>query len=168
MKRIISILAVLALAGSTIAGAKDIDLKKYGAKADGKTKITEKFQKAIDEVSAAGGGRVILSGGNFVTAPITLKSGVEIYIDADAVLMASPDLEDYPEREGIKHLAPSDSLPRWRNVSLIYAEDAENVAISGRGAIDCNGQHFVREKTDPNWTYMKWERTVDPSKSLRW
>ena len=166
MKRIVSILAVLALAGSTIAGAKDIDLKKYGAKADGKTKITEKFQKAIDEVSAAGGGRVILSGGSFVTAPITLKSGVEIYIDADAVLMASPDLEDYPERDGLKRLAPSDSLPRWRNVSLIYAEDAENVAISGRGVIDCNGHLFVKERTDPNWKGMQYERTVEPRKTI--
>ena len=166
MKRIISILAVLALTGSTIAGAKDIDLKKYGAKADGRTKVTEKLQKAIDEVSAAGGGRVILSGGTFLITPITLKSGVELFIDADAVLLASPDLADYPEREGTVHIEPADSLPRFRNVSLIFADEAENIAITGRGAIDCNGQHFVREKTDPDWTYMKWERTVDPAESL--
>ena len=166
MRRIFSILAVLAVAGSTIVNAKDIDLKKYGAKADGKTKVTEKFQKAIDEVSAAGGGRVVLSGGTFLTAPISLKSGVELYIDADAVLLGSPDLEDYPERTGTKHIAPSDSMPRWRNVSLIFADEAENIAIKGRGTIDCNGQHFVKLKDDPNWTGIPWERTVEPRKTV--
>ena len=166
MKRIVSIFAVLAFMGGISLDAKDIDLKKYGARADGKTMVTEKLQKAIDEVSAAGGGRVTISGGTYVIAPISLKSGVELYIDADAVLLASPDLDDYPEREGTVHIAPSDSLPRWRNVSLIYADEAENIAITGRGVIDCNGHLFVRERTEPGWTGMRYTRTADFRKTV--
>ena len=165
MKRIVTLLAVIAVAGSTVAGAKDIDLKKYGAKADGKTKITEKLQKAIDEVSAAGGGRVILSGGTFLTAAIELKSGVDLHIDADAVLLASPDIADYPERENPKHYL-SEAMPRFRNAAVIYADEAENIAISGRGTIDCNGKAHVKTKSNPDWKGWEYERIYPRRESL--
>ena len=145
--------------------AKDVHLKNKGAKADGKTKVTQLFQKAIDEVSESGGGKVILSGGTFLTGPIELKSGVELYINADAVLLGSPDLEDYPDRTSTRHFA-TDSLPRWRNIALIYADEAENIAITGRGVIDCNGKNFVAEKQDTNWTGWKYERSVPYKQSV--
>jgi polygalacturonase len=88
---------------SGLVKAKDINLKSYGAKADGKTKVTKVLQKAIDEVSNAGGGKVILSGGTFLVTPFELKSGVELHIDADAILLASPDLSDYPDRTDARH-----------------------------------------------------------------
>ena len=97
MKRI----AIFALAFLLLAfqsQAKDINVKSLGAKADGKTKVTKSIQKAIDAVSASGGGRVTLSGGTFLSGPIEIKSGVELYIDADAVLLASPDISDFPDR----------------------------------------------------------------------
>ena len=92
-------LSILALAFTLLAfpaQAKDINVKSLGAKADGKTKVTKTIQKAIDAVSAAGGGRVTLSGGTFLSGPIEIKSGVELFIDADAVLLASPDIADPP------------------------------------------------------------------------
>lgn len=165
MKRIIILISAILSIAAAAAEAKDVDLRKYGAKGDGKTKVTEKLQKAIDDVSAAGGGRVTLSGGIFLTAPIELKSGVELYIDADATLLASPDLDDYPERENLKHCL-TEGMPRFRNVSLIFADEAENIAISGRGTIDVNGKCFVHEKEDPNWKGWKYERNVAPEKSL--
>ena len=155
---------VLLLAALT-SQAKDIDLKKYGAKADGKTKVTEKLQKAIDEVSAAGGGRVILSGGTFLTGPIEIKSGVDLHIDADAVLLASPDIADYPERESPRHYL-SEAMPRFRNASVIYADEAENIAISGRGTIDCNGKAHVKLKNNPNWKGWEYERIYPRRESL--
>ena len=159
------LLFTLLIFSALTAQGKDIDLKKYGAKADGKTKVTEKLQKAIDEVSAAGGGRVTLSGGTFLITPIELKSGVELFIDADAVLLASPDIADYPERENPKHYL-SEGMPRFRNASIIYADEAENIAITGRGTIDCNGLAHVREKSDPNWKGMQYERIHPRRESL--
>lgn len=145
--------------------ARDIDLKKFGAKADGKTKVTTILQKAIDKVSEAGGGRVILSGGTFLTTPVELKSGVELHIEADAVLLGSPDWEDYPDRTETRHFE-TDSLPRWRNIALIYADEADNIAITGRGKIDCNGDVFVAPKKDTNWTWWQYERIVPYEKSV--
>lgn len=159
------VITALLLCASVTLGAKDIDLKKFGAKADGKTKITAILQKAIDKVSAAGGGKVILSGGTFLTAPVELKSGVELFIDADAVLLGSGDLADYPERETPKHVI-SENLPRWRNIALIYADEARGIAISGRGTIDCNGKCFIKEKDNPNWTGWKYERIAPRRESM--
>lgn len=163
MNRISTILAIIFL--TLPLSAKDINLKKYGAKADGKTKVTAVLQKAIDEVSAAGGGKVILSGGKFMTGAIELKSGVELFIDADAVLLGSPDPDDYPDRAETRHF-DGECVPRWRNIALIYADEADNIAISGRGKIDCNGDVFVAEKKDSNWTWWQYDRIVPYEKSV--
>ena len=140
-------------------------MKKFGAKADGKTKVTKVLQKAIDTVSESGGGRVILSGGTFLTGAVELKSGVELFIDADAVFLGSPDLEDYPNREETRHF-DGDCVPRWRNIALIYADQAYNIAITGRGKIDCNGDVFVASKKDTNWTWWQYDRIVPYEKSV--
>ena len=132
------------------AQAKDIDLKKFGASADGVTKVTKVLQKAIDKVSASGGGRVILSGGTFLSGPIELKSGVDLHIDAGAVLLASPDINDFPNRTDARHYN-TDALPRKRNAAFIFADEAENIAISGRGTINCNGEHHIRKIPDDEY-----------------
>ena len=124
------------------AWAKDINVKSLGAKADGKTMTTKVIQKAIDEVSAAGGGRVTLSGGTFLSGPIELKSGVDLHIDADAILLASPDIKDFPNRTDARHY-DTEALPRRRNAAFIYADEADNIAITGRGKIDCNGLYHI-------------------------
>ncbi len=150
---------------SLCAEAKDIDLVKAGAKADGRTKVTKVLQKSIDEVSKAGGGRVVLSGGTFLVTPFELKSGVDLHIAADAVLLGSPDLDDYVDRDAPRHYE-SASMPRKRNVALIYADEASNIAISGRGIIDCNGTYFVKAKEGNDWKGWPYVRSMPQERSL--
>ena len=142
-----------------------LDVRSLGAVPDGRTKLTSILQEAIDRVSAAGGGKVVLEGGTFLTGPLELKSGVNLHIAEGAVLKGSPDLSDYPDRPQTRHF-DTRALPRQRNIALIYADEAEDVAITGRGIIDCSGDGFVKAKTGDGWTGWHFERTVPREKSI--
>ncbi len=116
---------------------KVCDARKYGAKADGVTKDTKAIQAAIDDCSKAkGGGTVTLSGGTFVSAPIVLKDNVTLEIVKGATLLGSPDHEDYPQLEVFRAAGRQ---------SLVSANHAKNIAITGGGVIDGNGQSWWTE-----------------------
>ncbi len=119
----------------------DFYIKDFGAVADGKTLNTEKIQAAIDACFEAGGGRVILSGGTFLSGTVILRQNVRLHIEADSTLLGSPRCEDYPEFP--KNHVDVPWLPRKRGGALIFAEECENIGISGMGKIDANGEHFI-------------------------
>ena len=123
-----------------------VDIKDYGAVGDGKTLNTKAIQKAIEDCVAGGGGRVNISAGIFMSESIRLRSGIELHIAHDGVLLGSPDCKDYPEQTNtrINH----ENLPRRCSGCLIYAEDCVNIAVTGRGTIDCNGKSFVEPVPD--------------------
>lgn len=139
------LLALALFATTGVLCAKDFDVREFGAKGDGLALDTSALQKAIDACSDYGGGRVVLERGKFLTGTLTLKSGVDLHIDVSATLLGSTDCADYVESPEIKHIYPK-RVARGRATCLIYADEAERIAISGRGTIDCNGQAFVRER----------------------
>ena len=67
----------------------------YGIADDGKV-YTEKFQGLIDDISANGGGVLVVPAGTFYTGALFLKSGVDLYIEKEGVLKGSDDISDYP------------------------------------------------------------------------
>ena len=104
---------------------------------------TAAIQKAVDECAAAGGGRVVVPAGTFVTGTIFLKSNVNLYLENGAVLQGSKDLKDY-SRAG-------------RSPGIIYCEDAINVGISGTGTIDASGDSF--HDFTKNHVYDEFEKS---------
>ena len=142
----------------------DFAVRDYGAKGDGATKDTAAIQRSIDECAAKGGGRVVFADGVFLSGTIALKSGVELYVDRTARLLASPDIEDFPDYPD-GHVV-RENLPRQRNAAFIFADEAERIAITGSGTIDCNGKHHIREKSDPNWKCWQYERIHDMTNTL--
>lgn len=94
---------------------------------------TEKLQKMIDACAEAGGGQVRLQAGRYVTGTLYLKSGVELFLDAGAVLAGSDDCRDYSNLCPVPSMV--ENVPQWYN-ALVTAVDAENIAISGEGIID--------------------------------
>ena len=142
MKRIwlwISALLVCVSAAGPVFGAEKLyDVRDYGAEADGKTLCTESIQKAIDECSKSGGGAVYLSGGTFVSGTIVIKSGVTLRLEAGCTLLGSGDLSDYPPKVQ-EFRSYTDN---YTDKSLIYAEKADRIAITGLGTIDGRGAAF--------------------------
>lgn len=104
--------------------------RHYGAKADGATKDTAAIQAAIDACARQGGGTVVLTAGTYLSAPIVLKSGINLHLDQGATLLGSPDHADYPAITEFR--APGLQ-------ALVSAVNAVNVSISGGGVIDGNG-----------------------------
>lgn len=131
------------------------NIRDFGAVADGKTLNTRAIQDAVNTCSANGGGRVLVENGVYSFGTIVLKSNVELHIAANATLLGSPDMNDYPERNDVKHVI-SQNLPRWQNACYIYCEESENVSITGMGKIDCNGKAFVVPQEKFNgWKYTR-------------
>jgi polygalacturonase len=121
---------------SALHAATVCDARAYGAKGNGLAKDTAALQAAIDACAAKGGGTVHLAAGTYLSAPIVLKSNVTFDLDRGAILLGSPDHKDYPARTEFR--APGLQ-------SLVSATNAENVAITGEGTIDGNGESWWQE-----------------------
>ncbi len=138
-----------ALLGSIAASAAQAktttcEVRAFGAKGDGHTKDTTALQAAIDRCGRGAGGTVHLPAGTYVSAPLDLKSHVRLQLDMGATLLGSPDMDDYPIR--------ADAT--WRKVSLIHADNAIGISITGEGTIDGNGKVWwdakaLRKKGEP-------------------
>ena len=126
VRRIIS-LSLTAMLLSLTAGARDWLATDFGAKADGTTLNTSALQAAIDYISSQGGGRLILSGGDFLSGSLYLKSGVDLHISAGSRLLGSPNPWDYVR----------DPIARW--TALLLAVGQHDIALTGSGDIDCQG-----------------------------
>ena len=58
---------------------------EYGAVADGATNNAVAIQRGINTISAAGGGRLTIPAGTFLSGSIELKAGVELHLERGAV-----------------------------------------------------------------------------------
>jgi polygalacturonase len=122
-------------------------VQELGAVADGKTHCTAAIQKAIDQCSAAGGGTVVFPPGTYLSGTIILKSNVTLNLAAGATLLGSADLADYPAITPKKVQSRANA---YNLRSLIYAEDLDRIAITGRGTIDGNGGAYKDPRHDGN------------------
>jgi polygalacturonase len=122
---------------------KDFTITDFGAIPDGRTLNTEAFRKAITACSAAGGGRVIVPSGKWLSGPIELLSHVNIYLAAAGIVQFTGDHTQYPmtaTNGGAVVTSP------------LSARDAEDIAITGDGTFDGAGETWrpvKKEKTTP-------------------
>lgn len=112
--------------------SRDFVVTKYGAKGDGKRDASAAFRKAIEACAKAGGGRVVVPEGTYVTGPIRLKSRVNLHLARGAVVRFLTDpalyLPPVPTRwEGVELMGYS---------PLVYALDEESIAVTGEGTLD--------------------------------
>jgi unsaturated rhamnogalacturonyl hydrolase len=124
--------AILARIKAPEFPARDFNITEFGAQADAQTDCTEAIRKAIAACHKAGGGRVVVSGGTYLTAPVHLKSGVNLHVAAGATLKFIPDPKKYLPvvRTRIEGTECMNYSP------LIYAFAQENIAVTGKGTLD--------------------------------
>jgi len=127
---------------------------KYGAVADGITLNNKAIQAAIDDCSKKGGGVVLVPGGFWATGSIEIKSNVNLHIKRDAVLQFTDDLNEYKIVE-----MNWEGLDGFRNQSPISATNAINIAITGSGIVDGNGDAWRMVKKD-KLTSSQWKNKV--------
>jgi polygalacturonase len=122
--------------------------------ADGITLNTNSINKAIDACNAKGGGVVLVPGGIWLTGPIVMKSNVNLHVERAAVLLFTTDFDQYPLVEGIYEGRRS-----ARNQSPISGSNLENIAITGKGVIDGNGDAWRMVGRD-RLTERQWKAKV--------
>ena len=111
--------------------ARDFNVTRFGGKADGKTDSSEAFRRAIDEASRAGGGRVVVTEGVFLTGAIHLKSNVNLHIAKGATIRFSPEPKQYPIV-----LTRFEGMECMNYSPFVYAFEQRNIAITGAGTLD--------------------------------
>ena len=118
-----------------------VDIRDFGGVGDGFTLNSEAFAKAIDALTEVGGGRLVVPTGVWLTGPITLRDNIDLHIRPDAVLLFSTDRDLYPIVETV-----FEGLDTKRCISPINAVGAKNIAITGGGTIDGNGDSWRQVK----------------------
>lgn len=132
----------VASAEKSASPSQTFNVMNYGAVADGKT-MTDAIQKAIDAAGDAGGGRVIVPAGTYLTGPIHLVSNLDLHVEAGAVVLFSRKMDDYPlvyaDYEG-PHFVES-TCP-------LTAENLHDISITGQGAFDGQGEAWRQVKKE--------------------
>lgn len=111
-----------------------VDIRDHGAVAGGVEMNTVAFARAIAACAEAGGGRVLVPAGHWLTGPVHLRSNIDLHLAEGAVLVFSDRPEDYLPVV----LVRVGGIELYNYSPFIYARDCENVAITGPGKLDGN------------------------------
>ncbi len=123
---------------------REFSIAAFGAAADGKTDCTRAIARAIEAAAKAGGGRVVVPPGEYLTGPIHLRSRVDLHLEGGATLKFTTDPEAYLPAVRTRF----EGMDCWNYSPLIYAFEQHDIAITGEGVLD--GQ-----ASDENW--WRWK-----------
>lgn len=137
---------------------REFNIISFGAKTEEDFDNSAEIQKAIDDCSESGGGKVIIPSNNiFMSGPFDLKSNVTFYIESNAVLLANPDESVYKKSAFRENLG--------EGTIWIGGENAENISIEGLGVIDGNGIKFMGPEEKAAFVLKDFD-VVDPRPHL--
>jgi polygalacturonase len=136
--------------------AHDVDITAHGARGDGSTDCSAAIRAAIDACHTAGGGRVVVPAGRFLTGAIRLRSNVNLHVGDGATLAFSTDPAQYLPLV----LTRFEGTELMNYSPFIYALDETNVGISGAGTLD--GQ-----ATAQNWWGWRTDQTAARNRLLQ-
>lgn len=120
----------------------------YGAIGDGKTMNTRAIALAIDDCAERGGGTVAVPAGHFLTGPIHLKSDIRLDVTEGAELLFSQNPNDYLPVVFSRY----EGMELYNYSPLIYAKNCHDIAITGKGVLNGQGQSW--------WPWKSWQQTT--------
>ncbi len=130
----------------------ELCITDFGGVGDGITLNTEPFRKAIAALEKHGGGRLVVPEGVWMVGLISLKDNIELHLERNAILMATPDKSQFFK---INERGERDSKPS----PMISASKRRNIALTGEGVIDGNGVQWRPVKrskvSDVEWAELK-------------
>jgi polygalacturonase len=140
---------------ATTSFRKDtFNIIKFGAKSDGIRLNTKAINDAIVACNKKGGGVVLVPAGLWLTGPIELKSNVNLHLAKNALIQTTDDFSQF------KLVASNwEGQPQMRNESPVWATNATNIAITGFGIIDGNGDAWRMVKKD-KLTETQWKQKI--------
>ncbi|MCX8064556.1 MAG: glycoside hydrolase family 28 protein [Candidatus Hydrogenedentes bacterium] len=114
-----------------------LNVKDFGAIADGSTLNTVNLQKAIDKASKEGR-TLLIPSGVYLTGSLHLRSNLSIHLEPNAIILGSQKVENYDPYEELGFPNDADKETSFFHHSLMWGEDVENIVITGYGVIDSN------------------------------
>jgi len=134
--------------------ANSVSIVDFGAVSGGQVLCTAAFSKAIEALSAKGGGQVIIPRGTWFTGPITMKSNIDLHAEAGALVLFSGDKNLYPLVN-----TSFEGFNTYRCTSPINGRNLENIAITGEGIFDGTGEAWRAVKKE-KLTESQWKKLV--------
>lgn len=89
------LLLLLLIVPLAMQAGETFNVKKYGARGNGKKMDSPTIQKAIDACYRAGGGTVVVPAGTYLSATIVLKDNVTLHLEKDALILGTTDYKAY-------------------------------------------------------------------------
>ena len=112
----------------------EFNVMEYGAHGDGVHHDGAAISAAIAACHAAGGGKVIVPSGTYLTGPIVLCNNLNLHIEAGATVLFSRDFKEYP-----LVITPYEGKQTVACRSPLWGEGLKNISITGGGTFDGQG-----------------------------
>lgn len=130
---------------------------------------TKQLQAAIDALSEAGGGRLILQAGVYRTGALHLKSGVELHLASRDTLVQF--VAEDPEQNYPLVFSHWEASPCYNYSPLLYACDAQDIAVTGEGVLDggADADHWWNwhHQVEDSWSEDKTDLQLPDRCALR-
>ena len=133
---------------------RKVDIHDFGAKGDGIEDNSKAINDAIKSLAEQGGGTVVVPRGVWLTGPIYLANNINLHVEANALVIFSPDYRKYPIIE-----TSFEGLDTRRSTSPIMAHGLKNIAITGAGVFEGSGDAWRQVKKD-KMTEKQWNALV--------
>ena len=145
-----------------------LNIRDFGAIGDGTALDSPAINAAIESCEQRGGGRVIVPAGTYHCGPIGLRSGVDLHLEADALVQFSRDFDDFP-----LCIAFYEGQRTVQCRSPLWGENLRDVAVTGAGVFDGGGEAW-RPVKKMKLTASEWDElrarggVVDENRGIWW